>query len=400
MQKSNLQVGSEVIILAGRLPEEIRVAGREGLPLSTKDLTRRPQVASNANAAPFYRQARALYSDDDTQGKQSNTLLKSLREATRPADILVAKRHLQSQSKLLGLATQAVQKPHCDFNRHWEQGTNLLLPELAPLREMARLLIIKSYIALAENRPVDALKIISDAIRIGNHAGEGLSLIERLVQFAVHHIAYFALLKVLKQAGTRPEVLTQARTTVALFPKHYPMRQNFGSEVIMCRMNLAALRRGEVWAGMTDSFSKMSSPVRKVMIDGGEARLLQCWRALYKEEEKSQGSMRLFLSGSQRILGQYLDQKNNLNWVTAIFLPDFPLMLQKCMRNEAYTALLQNMIMLLEQKRSSGTFPSKPNLLTDPSTGTPLRYGLQGNGFVLWSVGINQKEGNLVISYP
>ena len=142
MQKSNLQVGREIILLAKRLPEEINAARREGLPLEAKDLVRHPAVSASANAASFYRQIQRLPSDGKN-GEDTSAIIKSLREAANPTNLttlMLAKQHLQTKSAALRLVSQAVARPHCDFTRKWEQGFNLPMPELAGMREVARLL--------------------------------------------------------------------------------------------------------------------------------------------------------------------------------------------------------------------------------------------------------------------
>ena len=181
-------------------------------------------------------------------------------------------------------------------------------------------------------------------------------------------------------------MLAQARNTISVFPKNYSLCENLGTEVLLARTSLAATRRGVQMAGFP-LFNDMSPQIKKIMLDGGEARVLQSWRALYKAEQKAQGNTRLFLASIPTIIGEYLDQKNMINWVTAVFLPDLPLICKKILQSEAYTALLQNTVILLEQKHASGKFLANPRLLTDPFTGSALHYRLQNNGFLYGASG-------------
>lgn len=78
---------------------------------------------------------------------------------------------------------------YCDWSPATEAGINTLLPELSPMRLMAKSQILRATWYLAQERPWSALQCYRDVLAMARDTGEGPYLIGALVGIAMESLA-------------------------------------------------------------------------------------------------------------------------------------------------------------------------------------------------------------------
>ena len=166
---------------------QLAAAKAEGIPLSAKDLTDQiPTVADAQNAALQYQTI--------TQKK----LLRPIPEDI--SDILKAAAHPQTMNQAkaeevlkpfsegLGLLTLGSVKPGCNFNRDWELGSAVLMPEYAELKGGVRLLSLRAALSAAKGDHEAAVRDLRAINSIANQIASEPLFIPRLVANALQTI--------------------------------------------------------------------------------------------------------------------------------------------------------------------------------------------------------------------
>lgn len=91
---------------------------------------------------------------------------------------------MRNQSMITRLI-RATKMKHCDFGRDFSEGFGMLLPELAKMRALARLLVADADRCLVEGKPDDAAERYAAVFGLARHSGQDRVLISSLVSIAL-----------------------------------------------------------------------------------------------------------------------------------------------------------------------------------------------------------------------
>jgi hypothetical protein len=168
------------------LREQLRLARQEGIPTTAVEFAAQIKpVPPEQNAAQFYREL----------GKLKDDLRKDLADPYPVQDASLArdKKFVAGAGKLYNLVDQATKRPHCWFDRDWNQGYMTLFPEYAYMKSAARLLMIRGSVEASEGDSQGAAKDVKEVFAIGRHLDEDPTVIAYLVHVAVTQIAVEAV---------------------------------------------------------------------------------------------------------------------------------------------------------------------------------------------------------------
>ena len=90
-----------------------------------------------------------------------------------------------SVSELLDLARQASEKDYLAFGLDYSKGPGLELPHLGAMRNLMRIISLKSFADLEEGRNVEAVQNLNVALKLNSMPGDDITLIGELVENAV-----------------------------------------------------------------------------------------------------------------------------------------------------------------------------------------------------------------------
>ncbi len=176
------------------LQEQLTLARTEGIPTTWREFAATIKPASpSENAAPFYKQLRIYDKNlrDYTKLEADLTFRPSHRALWEAKDILSDKR---AEFALIDRATRL---PQCWFNRTWQRGLANITPELATMKNVARLVALRASVAASEHRATDAIQDVRIVFRIARHAEQEGTAISNAVSEAIfttgiRHLAVWA----------------------------------------------------------------------------------------------------------------------------------------------------------------------------------------------------------------
>jgi hypothetical protein len=382
--------------VARTLQAEISDARKEGLPLEPKDLRPDPPVPDSQNAAPIYKQITATLGKDKNNGKSEFAdYVKGTRGPTQEKRV----RHiLRDRTNLLLLTERATGLPRCDFARPWEQGADLLLPEYAAMREIARMLAGRAILENADGQPLAALDTIAEGMRVAKHAGEDPVTIAALVQIAIMGIMDRPFREIVSSHIDDPTILDKALVVMKGFPPAPDMETAFRGEVVFCRVTVNQLRKNPSAFSLPLKREFTDTGLGRDVIDACEARVLSLWRRNYSMLRATRNDT-LDRYRQLEVIGNELE---HLNGKPTYELADilFPVLSQAqsaVLRTETHGRLRALLISLARYHERHRKFPDalsdvSSNPPFDPFTNKPLIYRRIPTGFILYSVGENFKD--------
>lgn len=130
---------------------------------------------------------------------------------------------LQKNKQVLKLTLEASKIKHCDWGLNYEEGMDMLMPELAPARQISYLLLADARRNMAMNKREEALEECLAAYRMAYHVGDNL-ILSYLVNLAIIELTNNAIVDLLSESPWNQESLidlknnlikTERRTLVA-----------------------------------------------------------------------------------------------------------------------------------------------------------------------------------------
>ncbi len=405
--------------VARRLPTELDAARREGVLFSPPDLRPAQRIPQSQNAAPLYLQIDAALRGRSKSVKDEDNRVNKLVRSKNPAEKELARQILDRRAKELALAEQAVERPFCRFDRQWELGPKLMLPEYASMREIARLLAARAFLESDSGNVQAAFRTISIGTRMGRQAGEDPIILAMLINVFIYTLMDSAFQEVALAHKNDPRAISLG-SGAAAFPPLPEFEQAMRGEVVMGRVAANMVRRDPTT--MEQVYIRLGGKpgrTREMMCDAWEVRLLEYWRECYRILRSNRGD-HIGQANALRALGEDLvaREKEPTYELAAILMPVFSQVSLKLAAGEEQQRLRQTLLELVRFKQKSGRWPDALSELPTPPeldifTGKPPIYRKTPVGFILYSVAENLKDDggqskrdkktgafDLVVQYP
>ena len=384
--------------VAARLPAELAAARSEGLPLTPADLRRPYRVPPSENAAPLYRRIDSILKALPKTESAEDGAVNKLARSARPAEKALARRIVQRRSKVLALVDQAAARTHCDFEREFDKGPDLMLPEYASMRQAARLLAGRALLRAEDGDLEGAFQSIATGAKIGRHAGEDPILIALLVNIAIYSIMDSAFHDLLLRSSTDPRARSLAARTLK-FPELPALAHCYRGEVVMGRVVTGRIREsGSFIEELSPLLRGKSAKTRAAMADAWDVRMLQYWRKCFAALRQAGSDpvlqVRALKPASDELEGRMGEPTYEL---AAIIMPVFSQVGMKLASAHEQERLRQTILLIAQYRRVNQAWPPSLSQLAAPVepdmfTGQPPIYRRTPDGFILYSVGDNLKD--------
>ncbi len=385
--------------------KERQAARAEKLPLSPNDLRRNPPVPDADNAAPIYEQ---MYKSFRAKSKQISALEKdalNITSLTATPDEIAS--HFGTVRQLvtltqpeLALMEQAARKPDCDFKRPWEKGAAVLFPEYADMRRMARLLRVKAEVLDHDGKPLEALRQIEIGSALVRHLSKEPILIGMLVQIALEAILDRAWHDLVNKHGSDAAFLARAAEVNKAFGELPSLKNSLRGEVWFGMSAIESMKNGtykEEDYGLSEEDKAKMPKLNPKMASLYEKNHLIHWRKVFKMLDAAgsdSAKAARYLSQDEKDMEAAAKADPAGQAMNAILTPVFSQAGQNVMQTEALRRMRTLKLELLKYRLAHGAFPKDlsafdKKILLDPFSGKSLIYRLQGNGYLLYSVGRN-----------
>jgi hypothetical protein len=177
-------ITSEVMTRRAKGEVEIELAKLRALGIPTTPAAMRRKVDVNQNAADIYRRAIELYT---LIGRTAPRLRRVKGGEYDPADLPAYRKWIAAQEPTMKLVREAASKAECDFQRNWELGAKLLLPEFADMKAFVKIAAFKSSDFAAQGKFRESMDWLRTGLQVARHAREPI-LIGQLVAIACESI--------------------------------------------------------------------------------------------------------------------------------------------------------------------------------------------------------------------
>ncbi|HZW05857.1 MAG TPA: hypothetical protein VFF65_01945 [Phycisphaerales bacterium] len=182
MNRSRLTLTAALVTLAAFAPALAQPASGARQPAASRP-TRTSQAAPalRDNAALVYYSVWTTMSADDAKVFAEHA---GMQEFGKPLPTPFHEALVRNQT-LISRLVKGASLQHCDFARDRSEGFNLLLPELAKMRGLVRILKADAQRLLLEGKPDDAADRYAAIYGISRHAAQDRILISSLVSIAI-----------------------------------------------------------------------------------------------------------------------------------------------------------------------------------------------------------------------
>jgi hypothetical protein len=391
-------VKCQVNRIGDELPGELAKLRALGVPVEPSELAPDPPIPAGENAAAILNtvidefkkiKEEQFYKD----GSKRIGELSSNRK--QPEDDPLVVGLVDRLETFLQRVDRVQTKSRLDFSRDWSQGANLMFPEYAYLKEIAKLQAHRSRIAAKSGDHRRSLNALRTAFSLYGLVGEEPTIIGALVAVAIQAIGYAALEFHLEKFQNDQRALSDVRKMLESIPEAIDLRRPMYGEVVMTRQWIRSL--GQEGAGSeADYFSDAETALSIALKDPQvrrmyEVRYLQLWqKAFQKMPEDGRDWRRVQAAGLvvDRELEKPMTADTYLNQLIFPVMGQYP---QSAGTAQARIRLAILATRLL-QDRANGLprdLAKYGNVATDPLDGLPMRYIRRGNGFKIWSIGQN-----------
>jgi len=384
--------------LGGNLEAEVAKVKALGIPTEPADLSKLQATRADENAAPIYKQ---ITSEQKRLKSVSRKPYSEMLTAYtgHPRDLTAFQETLEFYNKVFVLSRKLPDKSGFDMGHDYSKGFNLLFPEYAEMKTLAKLLSAKTRYHLTRREYLEALECLDIQYSISDHLSHEPHIIGALVSVACHAIATANLDLFLESVQDNPALLAQTETMLARHQNLPSMRRSLYGEFVMGRIGLRSLRSwNEVqnfgiptdetaWDRTVDRFTLADPAVRRMF----EAKLVVAYRQLFealpKDDRDWDGLRKAMKDHDARIAAD----KSVDNIMNQILFPVFMQASDAIAKSDAEKRVSMIAVKLLRM----GNVQGLPNDLSqfgqlsrDPlNSGKQLKYMKKGDGFKVWSVG-------------
>ena len=388
------------------LAKERKIARAWGLPLTTAEWPVRPP-ASGEDARPLYDRARALEEKDGLEwSEQADEFLAQAQQgkALAPADLEALRADIAKYRQVLNLVHQGAAKPYLSL----PAPKSMLLggipfgADMSRQREVLKYLDTEAQVLALDGRFTEAARILALGYNVARQTYREPTLIPYLVGTTIESMAHSGLEFILHQAGPDEKV---ARVVLAaleqapggpLLPWAFRGEAWYNADLFQLARQSGpyAFTANLVEAPPSKRPRQLTASERVLyygLVDAMEADALRRLRGLIVAAGKPYGEGN---TDMDRLVPNALDPQDPVSAWAVFSLQTMSQVGANEARRLARQQVLRAGASVLAYRDRTGSWPDRLDDAlvppTDPFTGRPMGYRVEGDGFVVWSAGETQ----------
>lgn len=388
---------------SAELENQLRLARQEGLAVEPEDL-QRPPVPVDQNAAY------AILNAFDAAKKLPDNPLGVVTDSheKKPSDdqIRIALKQLEP---ILKVIDEVSHRPHFDLRWDWNTGREMAFPEFEAVRRLNRCLLKQAHIGIADGRFIDAGEWLLASANLSRLLSEQTTNYSFYLRIRTESSALAELESLLRRAPKDRRYIQTSRRVLAALGSIPDLRATLGTDLVMDRI---FYHQAPYWNEMHSTSSSdtlIGGPATyllrfKSVADLNDANLVKSTRAAYNLFPKDATEYlvaRKALRAMPNDEGSSTDPEGLVRGVEDLghLLSTFTFDsrdLDGWARCIARRRVFAAGVDILDQALKTGAFPitwvkSGPEGI-DPFSDKPLIYRRTKNGFVIYSLDVDQKD--------
>lgn len=411
--------GIASFVLGRRLAAKIEAIKAEGGIIALADFGK-PKVPDSENAAVVYDKAFKLISTDQARKdlRVLDDFLRSAERASRPELWDQARSATRKYSAVIPIVEEAVKRPRCQYPVNWEAGPGLVLPHLAKVRQLVRILDSDAILQARDGNMDEAVRSLQLSYAVGESLKDEAHLISQLVRISANTMISRALLEVV-ETGKIGEA--QARRLYDALGE-----RDFGAGFAK---SMQCERAMGIWIFNSVRWRRLD--FARMFVAGPDPRGISqvrwalfavvrfLWRPIsYADEILYLDAMNRIVAHASRpfrtphpprLRAQLDPDFPRYAIISQMMFPVFSGAKAKCYEAQARTAGDRIMLALITYKGRYGAYPASLSDLRaklgwkieeDAFSGKDFIYRPKGAGFLLYSVGQNLKDDGARVEPP
>jgi hypothetical protein len=388
---------SDLVRIAQSLDSEVAAAQKDGMPMTIEEVRASIRERTpGANAAPLYLGAFSLAKGQQMPSELADRFLGGA--ATGP-DGKELRSRLASLGPALTLFERGTAQASLNYDRRWELGLSLLLPDLADHKKLVTALTMRGLLEAQAGDLARAEKTMVTAARATAHLKADPLLISYLVCLADEAVVLRGARRIVSERPQDPAARRLARAVLTTLGPMPDLRQVCGVEATVARKAVNELGMDGVLASLSSSGIATAPPTARFAAtalrvppvrQANEAKVVRFWREMHEripEDPNDVAGMAQAVDGMER---QYGDMSGLSSAMLNLLAPSLQGVVQTAKIALARRKVLATALDLLDAKARTGVYPATVKV-SDPWGGS-LRYRRQPGGFVLYSVGADGKD--------
>lgn len=377
--------------IAGHRDAELAAIQRAGVAVDPQEFIP-PPVADGQNAAPLYREATTLRK---TPGYSFASSLFPSYQEEHPgfAQDLALRACYPYLEREYSLIERAADRPYCNWNRNWNEGWSMLLPEYADTKSFIRMLCFKAKMQAEAGDMSGAIKSIERARRISDHIGQEPLYIASLVQMDCEALLLRQLAEFAQNPSISPEGLRQAEKFVADLGPLPDAKRSASGDIYGFRTTFQRVRSLQDIATVLgqarpDAPAITNIPIPGVLKDALEAKYLEHNRYFLESLPKDPNNWKQVVNAQEVASRKIILDTSLISMYATIFEGRTAELGQALGDLQTTRRLTQTTLALLRQHAEGHPLRLPRNESSiDPRTGNPFHFEKTADGFRIWGVG-------------
>ncbi len=380
---------------------------KDGRPMEPSDVIP-PEVPDTENAALLYESAALLLKAQPTPdenllvdlGDISDKFIKD----SLDSDKLDEFKQLIGQdvvTQALSIIVQGSQRDSCRFDHDYDDGLNMLLPHLSGMKNFTRILGAKAYLEAKTGNPDTAWDLLLTQLKFADALRTEPVLISKIVRIAMIRLSCETITKLCEIAPPNAQQSVDIQSLLKDLDDIRPLIHSIDAERLLIGEWVFNLTKDEMYTTNLQVNDRSDTGLLpKLIIFGITFKpLFLADHAAYLRfmHDGTRFLERPYSPEQGKVIEQGVQKKRHI--VTRILTPAIFRIKEIHCEMIAQLRIAQAGLALLQHKQNEGTFPATlealklPNI-NDPFVDGPLSYKAEGQDFVLYSIGRDQKDND------
>jgi len=396
-----------VSVSSSKLRQAYADLKKDGRPMERQQVIP-PEVPDTENAALLYESAILLLKAQPAPeenllehlGDLSDKFIKESLDSDKLAEqVLLIGQDVVTQA--LSIVEQGTRRDSCRFDLDYDDGLNTLLPHLSGMRNFTRILCAKAYLEAKTGNPDTAWDMLTTQLKFADALRTETILVSELRRMAMIRLSCETITKLCEIAPPNAQQSDDIQSLLKDFDDIRPLIHSIDAERLLIGEWVFNLTKDEMYKASLQHGSRGDAGLlHKLIIFGITFKpLLLADHAAYLRfmHDGTRFLERPYSPEQGKVMEQGVQKTRYL--VTRILTP--PIFRVKAVHYEmtAQLRIARAGLALLQYKLATNTFPAtlealKLQNINDPFSNGQLLYKTEGEGFVLYSVGPDQKDNN------
>ena len=380
---------------------------KDGRPMEPWQVIPR-DVPDTENAALLYESAALLLKSQPAPQKSLSDYLgdlssKFIKESLDP-DKLAEFKQLIGQdivTQALSAVEQGTQRPSCRFDHDYDDGLSMLLPHLSDMRNLMYILGAKAYLEAKSGNPDTAWEMVRTHLKFADALRTEPVLISQLVRMGTIISSCDTIKKLCEIAPRTDQQYRAVESLLGSLEEITSIVRAIDGERLLFGEWVFSLTKDEMYKASLQHGSRGDTGLlHKLIIFGITFKpLLLADHAAYLRfmHDGSRFLERPYSPEQGKVMEQGVQKTRYL--VTRILTPAIFRVKEIHCEMIAQLRIVQAGLALLQYKQTKDAFPAtlealKLGNINDPFSDGLLSYKTEGQGFVLYSIGPDQKDNN------